>query len=309
MNSWSSELAKLASNAMLAQRISNVNALSAICEMTGADVDEVSHACGLDSSIGPGMLKAGPGFGGSCFQKDIFNIVYLSEGLHLREVADYWRAITMMNNYQKDRFTKRIIYRLNNNLTNKKIAVLGFAFKKNTSDTRESPAISMVSSFTAKEAAVAIYDPQVKKAQIMQELLDYSSSEITKFQVEHHVEVCETAYQACAEADAVVIVTEWDEFSNKDAKLAEVQDLGKNPTGLKIIQRNYDVNPVPSEARIDWAWVAKCMKKPMLVFDGRNILDVPTLRDLGFNVEAIGKKSRLQIPPLEDVHPIERLLD
>lgn len=266
MNSWSSELAKLASNAMLAQRISNVNALSAICEMTGADVDEVSHACGLDSRIGPGMLKAGPGFGGSCFQKDIFNIVYLSEGLRLREIADFWRAITMMNDYQKDRFTKCIIYRLNNNLTNKKIAVLGFAFKKNTSDTRESPAISMFSSFIAEEAAVAIYDPQVKKAQIMQELLDYSSSEITKFQVEDHVEVCETSYQACAEADAVVIVTEWDEFSNKDAKLAEVQNLGKNPTGLKIIQRNYDVNPVPSEARIDWAWVAKCMKKPMLVF-------------------------------------------
>ena len=309
MNSWSSELSKLASNAMLAQRISNVNALSAICELTGADVDEVSHACGLDSRIGPGMLKAGPGFGGSCFQKDIFNIVYLSEGLHLREVADYWRAITTMNDYQKDRFTKRIIHRLNNNLTNKKIAVLGFAFKKNTSDTRESPAIAMISSFIAEEAVVAIYDPQVTKEQIMQELLHYGASEATKYQVEHHVEVCGTAYNACAEADAVVIMTEWDEFSNKDTKLAEVQNLGKNLTGQTIIQRNYDVNPVPDEARIDWAWIAKSMKKPMLVFDGRNILDVSKLQDLGFDVEAIGKKGRLRLPPNEDVHPVERLLE
>ena len=235
--------------------------------------------------------------------------MYLSEGLHLREVADYWRAITAMNDYQKDRFTKRIVYRLNNNLTNKRIAVLGFAFKKNTSDTRESPAIGIVSSFIAEEAAVAIYDPQVTKEQIIKDLLSNSISEITKFQVEHHVEVCETAYKACADADAVVIVTEWDEFSNKGTKLAELQNPGENPSGKRIIQKNYDVNPVPDEARVDWAMIAKSMKKPMLVFDGRNILDAPSLRNLGFDVEAIGKKTWLQHLPLEEVHPMERLLE
>ena len=235
--------------------------------------------------------------------------MYLSEGLHLKEVAEYWRAITTMNDYQKDRFTKRIIYRLNNNLTNKKIAILGFAFKKNTSDTRESPAIGMVSSFIAEDASVAIYDPQVTKEQITQELLHHDSGILTKFQVEHHVKVCETAYEACADTDAVVIVTEWDEFSNIDLKLAEVQDLGKNPTGQKITQKCYSVNPLSDKDRLDWAWIAKSMRKPMLVFDGRNILDVGKLRDLGFDVEAVGKKSTLHYLELEDVDPIERLVD
>lgn len=231
MNLWSSELSKLAANAMLAQRISSVNALSAICEATGADVDEVSYACGLDSRIGPKMLKAGPGFGGrfvkiffppllpkthenrSCFQKDIFNIVYLSESLHLYEVAEYWRSIIKMNRYQKLRFTKRIISCLYHNLYGKKIAVLGFAFKKDTSDTRESPAITLVSNFVAEKAHVAIYDPQVREKQIWMELVDDGGDlEILK----QNVTICNSAYEACADSDAVVIVTEWDEFSNKN---------------------------------------------------------------------------------------------
>ena len=148
----------------------------------------------------------------SCFQKDIFNIVYLSESLHLKEVADYWRAITNMNEHQKDRFTRRIINCLYNNLTRKRIAVLGFAFKKDTSDTRESPAITLVSNFVAEQAHVAIYDPQVKEEQIWRELVDYGGS---LDQLHQNVVVCSTAYAACEGADAVVLVTEWDEFSNR----------------------------------------------------------------------------------------------
>ena len=220
--------------------------------------------------------------------------MYLSEGLHLREVADYWRAITMMNDYQKDRFTKRIIHRLNDNLTNKKIAVLGFAFKKNTSDTRESPAIGMASSFIAEEASVAIYDPQVNAEQILQELLNHDTGMLSKFQVDHHVTVCSTAYEACSNADAVVIVTEWDEFSNVDVKLTKIQSLGDNPTGKAIEQKVQDSSPLSKSDRLDWARVAESMRKPMLVFDGRNILDGDKLGELGFDVEAIGKKSILE---------------
>ncbi|KAL8986551.1 MAG: hypothetical protein Q9205_000066 [Flavoplaca limonia] len=226
MNLWSSELSKLAANAMLAQRISSVNALSAICEATGADVDEVSYACGLDSRIGPQMLKAGPGFGGSCFQKDIFNIVYLSESLHLYEIADYWRAVINMNEHQKQRFTKRIISCLYNNLAGKKLAVLGFAFKKNTSDTRESPAITLVSNFVAERARVAIYDPRVQENQIWRELVSNGSDIET---LKRNVSVCRTAYEACVAADAVVIMTEWDEFSNKATGGTTVKQEERKP--------------------------------------------------------------------------------
>lgn len=136
MNLWSSELSKLAANAMLAQRISSINALSALCEATGADVDEVSYAVGTDSRLGSKFLKASVGFGGSCFQKDILNLVYLCESLHLPEVAAYWRQVVIMNDYQKNRFVRRIVSSLFNTIAGKKIAVLGFAFKKDTGDTR-----------------------------------------------------------------------------------------------------------------------------------------------------------------------------
>ncbi|MCJ1382451.1 UDP-glucose 6-dehydrogenase 1 [Xylographa soralifera] len=283
MNLWSAELSKLAANAMLAQRISSVNALSAICEATGANVEEVSHACGLDSRIGPGMLKAGPGFGGrqvllnslnvaeltsshSCFQKDIFNIVYLSESLHLYEVADYWR-----NDYQKLRFTKRIISCLYHNLAGKKLAVLGFAFKKNTSDTRESPAITLVKNFVSEKAHVAIYDPKVEEEQIWKELISETED---RENLQRYVEVCKSAYTACDGADAVVVVTEWDEFSNKSSP-------EKLITGI-------------SGRKLDWARVAARMRKPSFVFDGRNMLDAAKLEALGFQVEAIGRAGRAQ---------------
>lgn len=354
MNLWSSELSKLAANAMLAQRISSVNALSAICEATGADVDEVSYACGLDSRIGPKMLKAGPGFGGrfvnifspglpethqncSCFQKDIFNIVYLSESLHLYEVAEYWRSIIKMNEYQKLRFTKRIISCLFHNLYGKKIAVLGFAFKKDTSDTRESPAITLVSNFVAEKAQVAIYDPQVKERQIWMELVSDDGDLET---MKQNVTICNSAYEACANSDAVVIVTEWDEFSNKTdipvSNLATIaipapssflQEIMPNrtsrsrlPTGSESpVRTSHPISPtnmrkenrIPSigerleglglsakppaaiPPRLDWARIARGMRKPRFVFDGRGIMDAVKLEMLGFRVEAIGRASSL----------------
>nr|XP_006821907.1 PREDICTED: UDP-glucose 6-dehydrogenase-like [Saccoglossus kowalevskii] len=135
-NTWSSELSKLAANAFLAQRISSINSMSAICEATGADVNEVAHAIGTDSRVGPRFLQASLGFGGSCFQKDVLNLVYLCEALNLPEVAAYWQQVIDMNDYQRRRFANKIINCLFNTVTSKRIAVLGFSFKKNTGDTR-----------------------------------------------------------------------------------------------------------------------------------------------------------------------------
>lgn len=263
LNTWSSELSKLAANCLLAQRISSINSLSALCEATGADIDEISYACGLDSRIGPKMLKASVGFGGSCFKKDVLCLVYIAESLHLPEVAGYWKSVVDINEYQKDRFTKRIINRLFNSLTNKKIALLGFAYKKNTADTRESAAITVMSDLAAEGAKISIYDPKVKEDQIYQDLELACSSTQEYWQLRPNVSVCSDVYEACKGAHAVVILTEWDEFSNK-------------PT-----------NDIRS--RLNWERVAANMQRPMFVFDGRNIIDAPALEALGFRVECIGK--------------------
>jgi len=200
-------------------------------------------------------------FGDSCFQKDIFNIVYLSESLHLYEVADYWRAIMNMNEYQKQRFTKRIISCLFNNLAGKKIAVFGFAFKKNTSDTRESPAITLVSNFIVEKARVAIYDPKVKEQQIWADLIN-NGGDIDNLRA--NVEVCSSPYAACTEADAVVIVTEWQEFSNitqpkiakhtgKASALGEKTQnhhlKGRQPTALKH-SKSQSVSVLPRSLQV-----------------------------------------------------------
>ena len=192
--------------------------------------------------------------------------MYLSESLHLTEVADYWRAVIDMNEHQKQRFTNRIISCLFNNLNGKRIAVLGFAFKANTSDTRESPAITLVSNFIAERAQVAIYDPRVEGQQILRELAD-DGTDISFLMAA--VEICQSAYSACEGADAVVVATEWDEFSNQPSTC----------------------NVEGKTARLDWSRVAKSMRKPMFVFDGRNVLDGSKLEALGFRVEAIGKAS------------------
>ncbi len=208
-NLWSSELSKLTANAFLAQRISSINAISALCEATGADVDEVAHAIGTDSRIGPKFLKASVGFGGSCFQKDILNLVYLCEHYGLDEVASYWEQVVKMNDHQKRRFTRRIVRSLYNTVANKRLALLGFAFKKDTNDTRESPAIYVCQDLLAERAKVAIYDPQVTAEKVSADLglKDLAAA---------GVEVCADAYAAATGAHALIICTEWDEFKNLD---------------------------------------------------------------------------------------------
>ncbi|KND03198.1 nucleotide sugar dehydrogenase [Spizellomyces punctatus DAOM BR117] len=253
MGLWSSELSKLAANALLAQRISSINALSAICEATGADVDEVAYACGLDSRIGPKFLKASVGFGGSCFQKDILNLVYLSESLHLPEVAEYWKQVVTMNEYQKSRFLERIVKRLFNTLTNKNLAVFGFAFKKNTGDTRESAAITLVKHFIQEKANIHIYDPKVEDAQIEMDLCEPGIA--TPEQYKKSVTIFHDPYEAAKNADAIVVLTEWDEFKT-----------------------------------LDYQRVYNNMHKPAFIFDGRLFLDTKKLQNIGFQVEVIGRQ-------------------
>ncbi len=208
-NLWSSELSKLVANAFLAQRISSINSISALCEATGADVDEVAHAIGRDSRIGPKFLRASVGFGGSCFQKDILNLVYLCEHFSLPEVAAYWESVVRMNDWQKRRFASRIVRALFNTVADKRIAVLGFAFKKDTNDTRESAAISVCRDLLAEQARVVVYDPKVPAAEIVADV-------VGKGREEPRLTVANSAYEAAKGAHAIAIVTEWDEFRTLD---------------------------------------------------------------------------------------------
>ncbi len=211
-NVWSSELAKLVANSMLAQRISSINSVAAICERTGADVDEVAASIGCDPRIGDKFLKAGIGFGGSCFRKDILSLVYLAESLGLDEVAEYWRQVVKINEYSRDRFSRRVIKCLNNTLVGKKIAVLGYAFKKNTSDTRESPALEIIKTLLEEgPKEVAVFDPCCNPRVIKEEIQKLSGDS------EERIHVYESAYEACAGSDAVLITTEFDEFRNTPA--------------------------------------------------------------------------------------------
>ncbi|KXS20162.1 nucleotide sugar dehydrogenase [Gonapodya prolifera JEL478] len=255
MNLWSSELSKLAANALLAQRISSINSLSALCEATGADVDEVAFAVGKDSRIGPKFLKASVAFGGSCFQKDILNLVYLCESLHLKEVAEYWRQVVVINEYQKQRFVRRIVHALFDTVTSKKICLLGFAFKKNTGDTRESAAIGLAKYFMDEDANVHIYDPKVTDEQILMDLSEPGISSGIE-EVKKKITIFKDAYSAAEDADALVICTEWDEFK-----------------------------------ALDYQTIYQAMKKPAFIFDGRLLLDASELRKIGFKVETIGKPS------------------
>lgn len=213
-NVWSSELSKLTANAFLAQRVSSINALSELCEKTGADVNEVARAIGMDSRIGSKFLKSSVGFGGSCFQKDILNLVYIAKSYGLNEVADYWEQVIIMNDHQKRRFAKNIIKTLYNTVSGKKIAFLGWAFKKDTNDTRESAAIYVADDLLSEQATVAVYDPKVGEEQIQFDLnyLETRSESDNKA----GVQVVDNAYEACKEAHAIAILTEWDEFKTYD---------------------------------------------------------------------------------------------
>lgn len=251
-NLWSSELSKLTANAFLAQRVSSINALSELCEVTGADVNEVAIAIGKDSRIGPKFLKASVGFGGSCFQKDILNLVYIAKSYGLNEVADYWEQVIIMNDYQKRRFGSKIIQTLYNTISGKKIAFLGWAFKKDTNDTRESAAIYVADQLMEEQANIAVYDPKVT-AQQMQSDLNYLNTRseddnASQLTAEHD------PYEACKDAHAVAVLTEWDEFKT-----------------------------------YNWQKIYDEMKKPAFVFDGRGVLDKSSLETIGFQVYAIGK--------------------
>ena len=209
-NLWSSELSKLVANAFLAQRISSINSISALCEATGADVDEVARAIGSDSRIGPKFLKASVGFGGSCFQKDILNLVYLCEHFGLPEVAAYWESVVKMNDWQKHRFSAKIVDDLFSTVTGKHIAVLGFAFKKDTNDTRETAAIAVCRDLLKEGAKVVVYDPRVSEVQIRSEVLGSEKNP--------DLVVVKSAPEACRGAHGVAVLTEWDEFKALDFK-------------------------------------------------------------------------------------------
>jgi UDPglucose 6-dehydrogenase len=250
-NTWSSELSKLVANAFLAQRISSINSISALCEKTGAKIDDVARAIGFDSRIGSKFLKASVGFGGSCFQKDILNLVYLCEHFGLPDVAQYWNEVIRMNDWQKSRFSQNIVQTLFNTVSGKKIGVLGFAFKKDTNDTRESAAIYVVRDLLMENAKVAIYDPKVPLACITSDLIKVG---VPLAILESNLEFCPTADVALDQAHAMVVLTEWDEFRY-----------------------------LPFET------IYQRMFKPAFAFDGRNILPVEKMRSIGFQLYCIGQ--------------------
>jgi len=251
-NLWSSELSKLTANAFLAQRVSSINSMSALCELTEADVDEVAAAIGADKRIGPKFLKASVGFGGSCFQKDILNLVYICRSLGLDEVADYWQGVIDINNYQKRRFAEKIVTNLFNTVAGKKIAFLGWAFKKDTNDTRETPAMYVADYLLEETARITVYDPKVNYLQMLSDVNHLGTRDEA---INEKLLTCSSdPYETCHDAHAVAILTEWDEFKS-----------------------------------YDWQRIYNSMKKPAFVFDGRNIVDAEKLREIGFKVFLIGK--------------------
>jgi UDPglucose 6-dehydrogenase len=254
-NLWSSECSKLVANAFLAQRVSSINSISALCESTGADVSEISRAVGMDDRIGKRFLQASVGFGGSCFQKDILNLVYLCETYGLDECAAYWNQVILMNDYQKKRFSEKMVSKMFNTVTGKKISILGYAFKKDTGDVRETPAMFVVRDLFAEGALIHVYDPQVSREDMWYEMsytCNMSPDKTPK--LDESVITSTNAYDACEGSHAIAVMTEWDEFKT-----------------------------------LDYEKIYKSMAKPAFIFDGRNILDHQKLREIGFEVHAIGK--------------------
>jgi UDPglucose 6-dehydrogenase len=250
-NVWSSELSKLTANAFLAQRVSSINSLSELCEATGANVQEVAKAIGMDSRIGSKFLQVSVGFGGSCFQKDILNLVYIAKSLGLNEVADYWHQVILMNNHQRDRFAKNIIKTLYSTVNGKTIAFLGWAFKKDTNDTRESAAIYVGDLLMDEQATIKVYDPKVTATQ-MQSDINYLNTRSEK-QNTKYLKTENDPYAAMEGAHAIAVLTEWDEFK-----------------------------------KYDWQRIYNGMQKPAFVFDGRNVLNRKALETIGFVYKGIG---------------------
>tara|TARA_B100000401_G_C52757138_1_gene696286 strand:- start:189 stop:1391 length:1203 start_codon:yes stop_codon:yes gene_type:complete len=268
-NIWSSELAKLTANAFLAQRISSINSVGALCEATGADVREVARAIGSDSRIGSKFLNAGPGFGGSCFKKDILNLVYLSRYFGLPEVADFWEGVVKLNSWHQHRISKLVVQKLFGTVTGKKILILGFAFKANTNDTRESASIKICKDLIEEGALLFIHDPKVSSKQIKADLQidediylkSKSESQIT------HAEggwcAIETITSSIDNADAIVILTEWKEYFD-----------------------------------IDWETIATKMRRPAWIFDARSVLKDENISNFGLNFWRVGDGSKNNISNL-----------
>ena len=249
-NLWSSELSKLAANAFLAQRISSINSIAAFCEATGADVGEVAQAIGSDSRIGAKFLKAGPGFGGSCFQKDILNLVYLCGHYGLQEVAAYWQQVVELNTWQQHRIARLVVHRLFGSVSGKRLAVLGFAFKADTNDTREAPAIRICKDLLEEGAELAIYDPKVAPEQLVRDL----GQPQMQSNGDGTWQSCGSVLEAALGADAVLVLTEWAEFSELPFK-----DL------------------------------AAVMRKPAWLFDARGITNANAAREAGLNLWIVGQ--------------------
>jgi UDPglucose 6-dehydrogenase len=252
---WSSELSKLTANAFLAQRISSINSIAAFCEATGADVREVARAIGTDSRIGPKFLKAGPGFGGSCFQKDILNLVYLCRHYGLEEVAAYWEQVVALNTWQQHRIARLVVTKLFGTVTGKRLAVLGFAFKADTNDTRESPAIRICQDLLEEGAELVIVDPKVGEAQIARDLGQAPIGHDPSAQGSGGGwQLASTALEAATGADAVLLLTEWAEF-----------------------------------ASLDWDAINSVMRQPAWLFDARATADASAARAAGLKVWRVGE--------------------
>ena len=247
-NLWSSELSKLTANAFLAQRVSSINSIAALCETTGADVKEVARAIGSDSRIGSRFLKSGPGFGGSCFQKDILNLVYLCRHYGLDEVAEYWNKVVSLNNWQQQRIARLVVQRLFNTVAGKRVALLGFAFKADTNDTRESPAIQIAKDLLEEGARLSIFDPKVSGIQIHHDLDSPAGQGDGSWQQ------ALDPVQACQGADAVLILTEWNQFST-----------------------------------LNWQSIAAVMRRPAWLFDTRAIAETEAARAAGLQVWTVGE--------------------
>jgi UDPglucose 6-dehydrogenase len=252
-NVWSSELSKLAANAFLAQRVSSINAISALCEKTEADVTEISRAVGCDPRIGPRFLEAGVGFGGSCFRKDLLNLAYICGQFGLKEAADYWLAVVRMNDHQIARFSRMVLDHLFNTVADKKLAIFGFAFKPETNDTRDSPAIALCTRLAEEQARLAITDPKA---------LDNARRDLAGLPARDgrppQIEFTADPYAAADGAHAIVLVTHW-----------------------------------PLYRTLDYGRILSRMQRPAFIFDGRNCLDAARLHEIGFNVVAIGRRPLL----------------
>lgn len=252
-NLWSSELSKLTANAFLAQRISSINSIAAFCEATGADVREVARAIGSDSRIGPKFLNAGPGFGGSCFQKDILNLVYLCRHFSLAQVADYWESVVLLNTWQQHRIARLVVQKLFGTVTGKRLSVLGFAFKADTNDTREAPAIRICGDLLDEGAQLSIHDPKVTSAQIARDLKIEPDASANGPSGTGSWALASSIEESVAGADAVLILTEWTHYRD-----------------------------------LNWADLAGRMRKPAWVFDARGVTKPAEVNAAGLSLWRVG---------------------